>query len=255
MSLVVTAIVYSDASSVSCENVGDKWIDRSSYAGYRKTCFMNDTTAISATGSSFTRTPRDPSIIRVSFDRNSKIEYLPESGWESLPSLKVLTAWHCSIQEISRKNFKNMRGLVWLGLYENKIRKINSDTFLDLPNLEWLDIPLNFISTIGINAFNSLQKLEVLWLFKNECIDRDFNNSTDFALLPAIITQNCTGSFEISDEIDETQKLKTQISALHLLVNQKQADYEKLSRECRQKDVLITEKNEQIKAFLEKLQN
>lgn len=40
-------------------------------------------------------------------------------------------------------------------------------------------------------AFKNLRKLQNVWLWKNECIDEDFETETGLASMPRTVTKKC----------------------------------------------------------------
>lgn len=71
---------------------------------------------------------------------NKKIRFLPENPADKFPNLKLYRPYSCSIEEISKVNFKDLRKLRKLYLDNNAIRKVASDTFEDLTSLEYLSL-------------------------------------------------------------------------------------------------------------------
>lgn len=83
---------------------------------------------------------QDSFVQGLELERNNMIFYLPIKIAESFPNLLALSAWDCSLKEISRKNFENLSKLKQLILYRNEIETIFYDTFADLIALEYLNL-------------------------------------------------------------------------------------------------------------------
>lgn len=122
---------------ITCEQIQNvEWLWSS--AGKQKTCSMNETTRIDSNGFKFISV--DGSIGGLRFTNNKEIFYLPTGLDESFPNLLIYTAAYCSINTISRENFKNLRKLSGLRLSGNRIEKIDSDTFSDLVSMEFISL-------------------------------------------------------------------------------------------------------------------
>jgi Leucine rich repeat len=119
---------------VSCEIVVESdWEN----VGSQKTCFLNETTVITAQG--FTIASKIDEIVGgLDFSGNKNISKLPENVHENFPNLQIYSANSCSITSVSILNFKNLRNLKQLDLQNNQIEEISSSTFNDLQSLRWL---------------------------------------------------------------------------------------------------------------------
>lgn len=69
---------------------------------------------------------------------NRKIKFLPETLAEKFPNLIIMWAQSCSIEKISKNNFKSLNKLRGLAIGDNRIEKIASNTFGDLLSLTHL---------------------------------------------------------------------------------------------------------------------
>lgn len=124
---------------VECEEVKDsKW----NHVGIRRTCFMDDTTTIEAPGISISTT-RDEAMGAMGFIANKNISYLPVMAYVNFPNLEIISAYQCSIVEITKENFAKLSFLRALWLGENKISEIKTDTFEDLTSLVVLSLSIN----------------------------------------------------------------------------------------------------------------
>lgn len=136
--LVIGIVVLSNAQSISkkvqCESIGN-WTFNS--FGTLKTCFMKVSTIIDESWFEIAD-ERDETVAGLTFLSNKKIEFLPLEIANNFPELLGLAAQECSLTSVSRRNFKNLRKLRFLGLNYNKIRKIADNTFSDLIALEEL---------------------------------------------------------------------------------------------------------------------
>jgi Leucine rich repeat len=102
-----------------------------------RTCWMDKMTTIDSKETTIGLTPwnRNETFEGLSFWTNKKIKFLPIQVSEKFPNLLGYQASHCSITEISKKNFEGLTKLKLLHLINNKIEKILSDTFEDLVEL------------------------------------------------------------------------------------------------------------------------
>lgn len=82
----------------------------------------------------------DNQIDGIDFSENKRIVFLPILVHETFPNLIGYYAFHCSIREISKKNFDKLSRLEDLNLNSNHIERIKSDTFEDLVSLTQLHI-------------------------------------------------------------------------------------------------------------------
>lgn len=123
-----------------------------------KTCFTHVTSAIYYndiefknfyeilldSNENFIESDENSPIAGINFWGNKKIFYLPTNVGTVLSNLIGYSAAKCSVKEISKANFKNMKNLKALWLHDNRIEKIESDTFDDLKSLETLDLCKKF---------------------------------------------------------------------------------------------------------------
>jgi Leucine rich repeat len=132
-------IKFLEAKEVSCESVADdtQWIAPVLRV---KTCNMRVTTSIDSPETIIISSAFDSSMGGLRFDHNKQVYYLPENVGEKFPNLLAHYASFCNVKEISKKHFKNLSKLKFLGLDHNQIETILSDTFEDLIELEilWL---------------------------------------------------------------------------------------------------------------------
>jgi hypothetical protein len=104
-----------------------------------KTCEIKVSAVIDAFGAKMA-SDHDESMEGLNFTMNKNISFLPEHVAEKFPNLLVFDAGFCTIRNISKKNFKDLRKLKFLILNNNAIVKIAIDTFEDLIDLESLDM-------------------------------------------------------------------------------------------------------------------
>lgn len=104
----------------------------------QKTCFVENA-RIDATGFKITSSP-DETIDCISMKANKRIEFFPENIAEKFPNLIGLNAKSCSLETLSKDNFKNFHKLRSMTISYNFIEKISTDTFMDLKLLEILDL-------------------------------------------------------------------------------------------------------------------
>lgn len=87
---------------------------------------------------------KDEQMEWLTLNTNKKVYFFPVDIASKFPNLIMITAHACSIEAISRKNFRNLNKLIHLEFYSNKIERIESDTFKDLVALEYLWISKKF---------------------------------------------------------------------------------------------------------------
>jgi Leucine-rich repeat (LRR) protein len=138
ISVYLNCLVASEPSEnkVDCEEIKDKFW---SFIGNVKSCFMRDKTSI-AYDDSVIDSPRNETIRALTFEQNWNIFYLPVEIAEVFPNLEAYSAWDCSLETVSNKNFKNLTRLMVLNLSNNKIATIEMDTFEDLAGLRELHL-------------------------------------------------------------------------------------------------------------------
>ena len=194
------------STEIHCERiVDDHW---SQLVGTVKTCFVDNTTSIEAQGAKMSDHVEEDS--GIDFFDNSNIKFLPENVAEKFPNLIGYLVHRCSVQEISKKNFKNLSKLKYLWLGYNQIVKIPRNTFEDLVKLEqiylgkvtkWVLI-CNFIliflfsvnnklKQLNGNAFESLKNLKQIWFKSNPCIGDNFGYKKSNQNFREIVTKKC----------------------------------------------------------------
>lgn len=94
-------------------------------------------------------------IFGLNFNDNEKISFLPVHVRESFPNLNGITAERCSIQSISKDNFRYLVDLKLLNLNSNRIESFDSDVFEHLTSLEELYLGMNFYSKSDLMYLNS----------------------------------------------------------------------------------------------------
>jgi hypothetical protein len=119
---------------VFCQNIADfEWFPSDNSSGVLKTCFTKFETVIDSNTFTFADRDSDVSGLRL---LGSSVSFLPVEVGESFPGLVFYEAGSLSIQEISRDNFKGLKLLKYLSLYQNKLETIPEDTFKDTVSLE-----------------------------------------------------------------------------------------------------------------------
>lgn len=79
-------------------------------------------------------------VFGLSFWSNKGISFLPVDVYKIFPHLVDMSAAGCSLKSISKENFRGLRELQLLLLYQNEIESFAADTFEDLTSLEELDL-------------------------------------------------------------------------------------------------------------------
>jgi hypothetical protein len=125
----------STADVIPCERVvaPDK-------SGLLKSCYMANFTSIDSPG--FKISNRDPSIQKIQFDNNKNISFLPMNIDENFPDLTLYAASRCSIEQIFKSNFRNLKKLIKVFLDNNQITELWGGTFEDLTNLKELRLSM-----------------------------------------------------------------------------------------------------------------
>jgi Leucine rich repeat len=103
-----------------------------------KTCFMDQKTTIYSPGALMST--NDWSMNGLMMNLNKKVHYLPDFVAEQFPNLLAITAFNCSIRQVSNKNFKGLIKLRFLDLGSNKLEKIQRETFEELSHLKVLKL-------------------------------------------------------------------------------------------------------------------
>lgn len=116
------------ARSVKCEQFRD----------FAKLCLMNNFTVLDTNDITVTSTRNE--IEEMVFTGNRNVKFLPILVYQTWPNMREITAYGCSIQNISRSNFDKLNQMRRLQLENNQIEIIKSDTFRDLVRLESLNL-------------------------------------------------------------------------------------------------------------------
>lgn len=144
--LSLTLSSYAIGLELPCESIAKfSW-----WGNPHKTCHMNDSTTVTAPEFSISSTT-DAAIELLNLNGNRKIAYLPKHVDEKFPGLLIYDAGSCSVQSISKQNFKNMKKLKRLFLGFNQIERIPSDTFSDATAL--LEVALGKYSHCNFSYF------------------------------------------------------------------------------------------------------
>lgn len=114
-----------------CERIRSRDWD----AGLLKTCSMRDLTIIDDPEYEIL-TPRDEAMQAFTFEQNRKIAFLPVEIYEKFPNLIAYAAWSCSIKDLQKENFHNLKEIKLINLSDNLLETIHSNTFEGLMNLE-----------------------------------------------------------------------------------------------------------------------
>jgi Leucine-rich repeat (LRR) protein len=122
------------AKKVSCERISYNYTKWSFVL--KKVCWMNTTTSINS--QRVTMSSRDEAITGLNLYFNKKIIFMPKKIAEVFPNLLVINAQSCSLKEVTKENFKDLRSLTHLVLKNNRIEAIADSTFEDLTNLKIL---------------------------------------------------------------------------------------------------------------------
>lgn len=103
------------------------------------------------------------------------LNFLPNGIGELFPILSLLSMGSSKVKFIARKNFKNMKNLKILHLFDNEIEEIPKDTFHDLEGLETLNLYDNKIASLHPDTFLNLRSLDSLRLSHNriQVIDKN----------------------------------------------------------------------------------
>lgn len=102
-------------------------------------CNFDDTTVINSADFSISD-GRNDDVSDISFDKNSKIEFLPITVFLKFSNVRTYNADNCLIKEISIRNFEHLFKLEVLSLAFNQIKIIQHDTFEGLNKLESISL-------------------------------------------------------------------------------------------------------------------
>lgn len=83
---------------------------------------------------------RHEGVTDVKMNRNTKIEYLPNSIFLKFSNVRSYNADRCAIREISKKNFDYLSKLKDLNLAYNRIQTIKRDTFEGIPSVKEINL-------------------------------------------------------------------------------------------------------------------
>lgn len=128
------------SNEISCEKEGLH--DWDFNVAKVKTCFMDKTTLINQTNVTIANV--DDSFKGLSFEGNKNIRFLPVQVAEKIPNLLTYNARKCSVEDVSKENFKGLNKLKILHLAHNQIVVVPIDVFSDLSDLKALFLSENF---------------------------------------------------------------------------------------------------------------
>lgn len=120
-----------DSVKILCEKYHD-------YENF-ETCFMTERTAINSTNFVIADL-RDEEIEGITFEGNTRVEYLPYKIQMGFPNLLIYKANRCSIKQLSKENFEKLNRLKYIELSMNRIQKIFGTTFKGLGSLVRVDL-------------------------------------------------------------------------------------------------------------------
>lgn len=109
-----------------------------SYSEQQKTCVVGNVEIISTDSTIYST--RDIKMKALNFDKNRKVEFLPENVWLTFPELVFYDASHCNIKALSKNNFVNLRSMEYFWFGDNQIEKIDDDTFEDLFSVKQINL-------------------------------------------------------------------------------------------------------------------
>lgn len=116
------------AQSIPCEKTK---LEDYEFPEKLKICIMEESTSIDTTGVTIS-TPLDNNMKEISkeisFLSNVKIRFLPENPAENFPNLMIYGASRCSIEAVSKENFKGLGKLTILYLDFNQLTTIDDKT-------------------------------------------------------------------------------------------------------------------------------
>lgn len=121
-----------EATELNCERVGH-------FGGFKKCCYLNETTAINAINATFAG-PQNYYIDAILFRDNKKIQFLPVNVYKKFTNLVIYLAGWTSVRKISAVNFVRLSNLEWLDLHKNNIEFIPDDCFQGLNKLNHIDL-------------------------------------------------------------------------------------------------------------------
>lgn len=107
--------------------------------GLHDSCFVTERTAINSTNFVIGE-QKDEEIGGMIFDSNKNIEYLPNKIYLQFPNLVVYKADRCSLTQISKQNFEQLKRLKVISLVSNQLKKISGNTFTGLGSLQEVNL-------------------------------------------------------------------------------------------------------------------
>lgn len=147
ISIFLRVLAFFLVSIVTLATASEVEVECESYASCHEAsscCIMTVISEIKSTEVSISE--GDNQIDGINFSENKNILFLPVLVHEKFPNVIAYYAFHCSIREISKKNFEKLSRLEDLNLNSNQIEIIRSDTFEDLVALQQLHISEGFVS-------------------------------------------------------------------------------------------------------------
>lgn len=138
--VALSAFYATVAEDVPCETVD---IFELNWAGIMspKTCSFNSSVSVQSDGYQISnRFIPDPTVEGLRVANNRNLFYLPDNVFEKFRNLLWYDASHCSILEVSYKNFKHLEKATLVSLNGNKLSRIVDDTFSGLTSLATLGL-------------------------------------------------------------------------------------------------------------------
>jgi len=112
------------------------------------------------------KTDDDVSVIQF---RNATMHYIPNGIGKLFKNLsEFLLRQNLGLKVLRRSNFKDMKKLYAISIYDNEVETIDEDSFYDLPNLYTFYLINNKLKVISEKLFEKNVELTVLDLSNNK---------------------------------------------------------------------------------------
>ncbi|CAG9811943.1 unnamed protein product [Chironomus riparius] len=120
------------------------------------------------------------------------VMYFLLQGFENhLQNITALRLGFCQLKEITKNDLKVFPKLKFLWIWENDLEVLEADLFLYNPDMIYINFYWNFLKSIDANIFNNLKSLDLVYMYKNTCINMDAKNKEELLKLVDVIKEKC----------------------------------------------------------------
>ena len=123
---------------------------------------------------------------------NQNVKFLPINIAKYFPNLKQIYVKHSKLENITTNDFRGLTQLTAMFMTNNKLKELPCGVFQTNNKLEEIHFEHNILTKIGSDVFKPLALLRFAHFRKNNCIDKDVENSLE---VPALLNEIATKCF------------------------------------------------------------